>query len=197
MVLELGSLLRELSQLGHRQRSREDAEVVHEVADFSNRRLSCPADSDRSVRSIRFLKFDPCLRQSVLMRFLASFAPRPFRRRVGASHEITTEKEVPRGLCAPIRLCRLVALIIALADREGTSFCIAMMSTTYCYFIAVVLSKNERGGGSVLYNRRELVSGECALRLNSHGTGASLFRERCVRWLTQLGHRLQRCCRDA
>jgi hypothetical protein len=71
----------ELSQLGHRQRSRESAEVVHEVADFSRSQVEvAPADS-APVRSVvyDFLSLIPCLRNRSLMRFLASFAPRPLR----------------------------------------------------------------------------------------------------------------------
>ena len=71
----------ELSQLGHRQRSRESAEVVHEVADFSRSQVEvAPADS-APVRSVLydFLSLIPCLRNRSLMRFLASFAPRPLR----------------------------------------------------------------------------------------------------------------------
>jgi len=127
-----------------------------------DRRLRLPPRQRTGpVRSIRFLKFDPLPAQSVpyalfgILRASAGFA-----RRVGASHEITTEKEVPRGLCRPISSMPVGRLIICIGlIARGTASAIADdvndLLLLYCrpYYL-----RNERGGGSVLYNRRELVS---------------------------------------
>jgi hypothetical protein len=70
----------DLSQRGRHQRSRETAEVVHEVADFSGLQVEVALAYSAPVRSVLydFLRLIPRLRNWSLIRFLASFAPRPF-----------------------------------------------------------------------------------------------------------------------
>jgi hypothetical protein len=105
--------------------------MVHEVADFPRSQVEAAPAESVPVRSVLddFLRLIPCLRNRSFMRLLVFVR---FGRRVGASHEITSEKEVAARTVPPrSRLCRCGRLDhLHWPDRAGNRLsAIAMMET--------------------------------------------------------------------